>query len=128
MEGIYDKKSYRKNEVIIQEGTTGTVMYSIISGKVGVIKKVDGKKIILATLEEEDFFGEMALINKRLRCSEVVALEDVTVGLIDWTTFDKCFVELPRDFRHIIETLAKRLEETNKKLVFLAAKLDKAKR
>ncbi len=62
--------SYTREKVLFKEGDTickedgedCNEMYVIASGRVSIVKKVGDTDIILTTLDEGDFFGEMALI------------------------------------------------------------------
>ncbi|GAI76222.1 unnamed protein product [marine sediment metagenome] len=56
------KDSFKKGEVVFNEGDQGNAMYIIKSGKVDVIKDTGKEEIVLATLEQKSFFGEMALL------------------------------------------------------------------
>ena len=57
-------RSYRKSEIIFEEGDTGNEMYLVHSGKVLVsVKRGESEKVKLAVLNPGDFFGEMALVD-----------------------------------------------------------------
>ncbi|MBO4604339.1 MAG: cyclic nucleotide-binding domain-containing protein, partial [Clostridiales bacterium] len=57
------EKSFRNSEVIIREGETGFSFFQILEGGVFVYAGF-GKddQIKLATLEEGEYFGEMAIL------------------------------------------------------------------
>lgn len=95
-------KRYRKNEIIIKEGTQGDAMYFIVKGSVSVIKNN-----FVKTLKNGDFFGEIALIENVLRTATIKANT-------------KCeLLELSRyDFNNLINTkpeLLKQIEKIAKK-------------
>ena len=77
------KERYGVGEAVIQEGTSGTKMYIIVSGQVKVVKVVHGKEIEFKRLGEGDCFGEMAIIDKMPRSASVVALEPTVVIAIN---------------------------------------------
>jgi len=70
---------FKAGEEIIKEGETGKSMYMIESGSVEVVKGRGDKQVILAQLEKEDFFGEMALIDIQKRSAGVIAKVDTVL-------------------------------------------------
>ncbi|MFQ5585518.1 MAG: cyclic nucleotide-binding domain-containing protein [Thermodesulfobacteriota bacterium] len=71
-------KKVKSSTDIIKEGAKGDTMFLIKSGKVEVWMKDDGRgRMLLATMEEGDFFGEIALTTTKPRLATVTALTDV---------------------------------------------------
>lgn len=128
MEGIHHVTKFRKGDTIVREHSVSDSAFLILAGKAEVSKQIDGKRVIIEHLGEGEMFGEMGLITKSLRSATVTAASDVQVGIIDYTTFDAQFVNLPRDVRLLIESLVKRLDQTSKHLSTVAIHLDKARR
>ncbi|HOV59949.1 MAG TPA: cyclic nucleotide-binding domain-containing protein [Candidatus Hydrogenedentes bacterium] len=100
-----------KDEVIFYQGTTGSQMYIILAGKVGIF---DGNTLI-ATLRTGDMFGEMALVNREPRCATAKAIEDSLLFVLTETTFQtlltkRVSVQL---LLNIIHTLSERLKQHN---------------
>jgi CRP/FNR family transcriptional regulator len=65
------RRTYQADETIVQEGTTGTALYIVLSGRARVER--EGQPI--AELGTGDFFGELALIEEHPRSATVVASE-----------------------------------------------------
>ncbi|MBI3014745.1 MAG: cyclic nucleotide-binding domain-containing protein [Candidatus Tectomicrobia bacterium] len=128
MEGIHHEEKFKKGDVILREGSVSDAAYMVLSGKVEVSRQLDGKRVIIEQLSEGEIFGEMGLISKGLRSATVTAIDDLVVGVIDYTTFDEKFANLPRGVRLLIESLVKRVERTSKHLSTVAVHLDKAKK
>jgi CRP-like cAMP-binding protein len=63
-------QSYPEGRVIVREGEMGVAFYLILEGAVEVRRK--GK--VLAKLGSGNFFGEMSLLDKNPRSSDVVAV------------------------------------------------------
>jgi len=109
---IIVEKRFSKNEVILMEQDTPNYMYVIYSGKVKVTQiSVDGKEHILALHKKGDFFGEMAMLDKKTSPATVVAMEDSHVGLLSKADFDRFFLKDPRFLNQIISLLCSRLRE-----------------
>ncbi|MBW1972264.1 MAG: cyclic nucleotide-binding domain-containing protein [Deltaproteobacteria bacterium] len=111
---------YRKGEVIINEGDAGREMFIIKSGSVEVIKKKGNKKIILATLERGDFFGEMALLENLPRTATVIAREVTHLLVLNIGSF---LIKLKRDPTfafNLMQKMSKRIRILNKKILKLS--------
>ncbi len=79
------REKYQKDEVIVQEGTSGAKMYVILKGKVAVTKENNGSTIEVIQLIAGDCFGEMAIIDKLPRSASVISREETTVLAINET-------------------------------------------
>lgn len=78
---------YESNEIIFHEGDIGDYLYIITSGKVEVLKNIEGKSTPVATLGKGEYFGEMALVNQRTRSATVRCLEATDVLALRKTDF-----------------------------------------
>jgi eukaryotic-like serine/threonine-protein kinase len=83
------RKHFAAGEVIFHEGDKGDAAYMIIAGRCRAYRTVDGVEETLAVMEPGDAFGEMALILFEPRAASVVALEDVTVLVLDQATMNE---------------------------------------
>ena len=102
-------KTYKDGDIIVQEGDVGDCMYVIQKGKVEVIQQRNGKDVRLATLDEGDFFGEMALFEKEVRSATVRAVGNVRVLTIDKKNFLRRIHEDPSLAFNIIKNLSSRI-------------------
>ena len=112
-------RKYQRNEVIFEEGTKGEEMFIIRSGKVRISKKSkEGAAITLATLEQGEFFDEMALIDRSARSASTVAEEDnTTLIVLDTVKFIYMVQQLPDFSLTVMRKLCQRLRETNTQTV-----------
>lgn len=115
---------YSDGDVIISEGIASNNAYVILSGQVRITKKVDKKTIGVGTLKEGEVFGEMGLIAETVRSASVVAVGDVTVGIIDKEAFNKLLDGLPDDLQAVIAALVDRLQLTTNVLTRIGLELD----
>ncbi len=111
------KLHFKEGDIIFKEGEEGaTEMYFIDSGRVKIVKKVGDTEATLATLDEGDFFGEMSLISGNKRNATAVAFTDCKVHTMDKETFEYNLSNDIKFMRKILETLTRRLEETDTNL------------
>lgn len=107
-------KSCKDGEVIFRENDIGNEMYIIRSGKVRILRERDGKEIVLATLKEGDFFGEMAIFSGLPRSASAQSVGETQLEMLSKDSFKKCIKE-PVIWR-ILEKMSQRLRETDEKL------------
>jgi CRP/FNR family transcriptional regulator, cyclic AMP receptor protein len=121
-------KLYRKSEVIFGENSTGEEMYIVCSGKVQLYSKhQNGRRAVLAVLKPGEHFGEMALVDRSPRSATAVAMHDNTaLVVLDKPKFLYLVQQQPDFAFTIMETLSKRIRETNTQLAQARAKRRRA--
>jgi len=109
------EKTYCSGEVIIKEGQPGSSFFVILSGMVEVLKRKDGREVVIGVLGPNEFFGEMSLIETESgkRCASVRALEDTRVAIMSKTDFDKYLGKLSPGVKKLLGRLSDRLRTTN---------------
>jgi CRP/FNR family cyclic AMP-dependent transcriptional regulator len=118
---VSTEKSYPKNAVVLTEGEMGDSLYMIQSGKVKVfIGDEDGREIILKILGPGDFFGEMSMIDKQPRSASVTTIEASTFLVLTHAAFEKCVEQAPRIGNMVMQILAQRVREADRKIGTLA--------
>jgi CRP/FNR family cyclic AMP-dependent transcriptional regulator len=112
------RQSYRKSEVIFGEGSTGSEMYLVHSGRVLLSVRQDGaKQKTLAVLGPGDFFGEMALVDDSPRSATASAAEDSTqLIVIDRARFLFMVRQQPEFALSLMHTLCQRLRDMDRRL------------
>ena len=108
------KQNYKKYDLIFNEGTYGDSAYMIDFGKVGIISLTNqnDKRKLIATLKKDDIFGEMGLIDNKVRTATAIALEETQVSVISKKTFDYLLKHDPLALRPLIKVLSHRLRNT----------------
>jgi CRP-like cAMP-binding protein len=77
-------ETFPTGKAIIREGRVGAAFFIIVSGRVEVVKDIDGPAPeVLANFSRGDFFGEIATFKHLPRSASVRALED-TQCLVIW--------------------------------------------
>ncbi len=111
------KLHFKEGDIIFKEqDEDAKEMYFIDSGRVKIVKKVGDTEATLATLDEGDFFGEMSLISGNQRSATAIAFTDCKVHTMDKETFEYNLSNDIKFMRKILETLTRRLEETDTNL------------
>lgn len=90
-----DESTHGKGEVIFTQDTKPEAFYLIYGGSVRVIRTVERKQFILATLVKNDYFGEMALVANRRRSATATALTDTTLLKLSRANFEKLYKSAP---------------------------------
>jgi hypothetical protein len=83
------RKLFAPGELIVREGEKGDAAYMIVAGRCRAFRTVDGVEETLAVMEPGDVFGEMALILYEPRAASVIAVDPVTVLVLDQATMNE---------------------------------------
>ena len=71
--------TYQQGETIFREGDPGTFAFTILSGAVEISRVLNGRKMTLAMLGENEIVGELAIFNNQPRSATVRAAAPNTV-------------------------------------------------
>jgi CRP-like cAMP-binding protein len=70
------EREYAVGEAIVTQGKGGEGFFIILTGGAeAVLERLDGEKVVLNPLGENDFFGEIALLSESLRAASVITTE-----------------------------------------------------
>ena len=106
------EKTFNDGEIIIKEGDTGNTFYYLLEGKVAVYKNYgEDDQVQIRILEEGQYFGEMAIIERYPRSTSVIADGDVKVQEIAAEELNEYFKDNPEKIVLIMKQLGKRLKE-----------------
>jgi CRP/FNR family transcriptional regulator len=106
-------QEFAKNETILREEDTSNFMYIILLGKVKVVQTTeDGKEIILAMHEAQEFFGEISLLDGKTSPATVVALEESFIGFISRDNFFSLLGGQGKVLEKLLLILCSRLRES----------------
>lgn len=106
------EKKFKKGDVILRQGATWDNMYQIKEGSVGVyIGYGEADQVMLTELDEDKFFGEMAVFDSYPRSASVVALESTTVYEITPDEISEFFESRPDKIVEVMKNLCDRLRE-----------------
>jgi len=116
--------TYRKDELVFEEGSRGREMYVIYTGQVRISRKDSkGSDTVLSILESGDIFGEMALIDQEPRSGTATAVEnDTKLVVLDRARFMYLLRHEPEFALIVMEILCQRVREKNEQYASLFEK------
>jgi len=79
MKNHWVREHFAAGQIIFKEGDIGQDAYLIEHGKINITSQRDDQIKILATIDQGDLFGEIALIDKMTRTASAIAAEDATL-------------------------------------------------
>jgi signal transduction histidine kinase len=113
------EREYQPGEVIFEEGAKGSTLMLVGRGLVQISKAGrQGLQETLATIGPNDFFGELAVIDRGPRSARAIAMEPTLLGEVDHDTFTLLMGSapgtLPLTFTRI---MVQRLRYTNSRYI-----------
>ena len=119
------KRKYPKGSTIIYAGEESESIYYIVKGSVTVLIEDDsGREIIVAYLNEGDFFGEMALFDNEVRSATARALGRAKVLTVTRSNLLRRIHADPAMALRILETMSRRIRDLNSAVSQLQAALE----
>lgn len=112
------KRTVSPKTVIVSQGSGGRDMYIIVSGslKVSVLSD-EGKEISFVVLRQNDYFGELSLIDGRRRSATVTAIEASELLVLSYAEYQQLLRQHPHTATQLLTrmllTLANRLRATD---------------
>jgi CRP-like cAMP-binding protein len=102
---IGKRRTYQTDETIVKEGSAGTALYIVLSGRA----RVERGGSAIGQLGAGDFFGELALIEEHPRSATVVASEETDCLLFPAWEFTALLQEHPEVAVPIMRELIARI-------------------
>jgi serine/threonine-protein kinase len=106
--GSFAVTSFKKGDVVIQEGEVGEAAYIVRSGQLQVYKTQGAAKIVLRQLGPGDVFGETAIFAASPRTASVVALADSELVVVTKKTIERELAAMQPWLAAFVRTLAER--------------------
>lgn len=108
-------KTFEPGSVIISEHEPGDCFYLIQSGRVQLVKCVNGKKKNLDILMPGEFFGEMAILENTPRSATCVAIDKVEVLEFNKQNFEILITGNPQIAMILIKLFCKRIYDQKRR-------------
>ena len=106
-----DEVQVPKGKVLVEEGRIGLELFLIVDGKAVVTR--NGRKV--ASLGPGDYFGELALLDRRPRSASVVSETDMDLSVLSQRQFNGLLESVPTISRKMLAAMANRLREADAK-------------
>ena len=115
------RRKFPKDGVVFFEHDLGDALFMIVSGRVKVtILSDDGREIILAVLSDDEFFGEMSLLDNEPRSATAIAMQDTEMVVLHQRDFLSIVEKRPRVAINLLAVLSSRLRKANQQIGNLA--------
>ncbi|MGH2593263.1 MAG: DUF1003 domain-containing protein [Anaerolineae bacterium] len=109
-----ERRRYNPGATIFRDGEPGGAMYVIRSGQVELwLFDEDKHRVVLGTLGEGEFFGELSLLDEERRTATATALTHADVLVIDRQDLQLLFAQKPNAALDVLSVVGKRLRQTN---------------
>jgi len=115
------EREYAPGEVIYDLGDDRAVLFVLQSGQVELLRDGPDGEHTVARHGAGDFFGEMGVLTRRPRTTKAVAVTSARVLELDRDTFEAMCVERPEIAIRVIQRLAARLTDLERRLAALGA-------
>jgi K+-sensing histidine kinase KdpD len=110
--------TWKAGEVIFDEHSRGRDLFLILSGRVRIKKYTKyGVESLLAVLHEDDFFGELSLIDGLPRSARAEAMDECSTAILPVTAFRQLAAESPEFTMNLLSNLAVRLRTMDQTFV-----------
>ncbi len=107
-----DVHSYEDGDFIIEDGEEGEEIFILLEGTVKVTKKnAEGEVKTLVTLQKGAVFGEMVLIDEKVRAANIVAVDAAQVLVISFNQILELYEKQPKIFGILLLNLSRMVAE-----------------
>lgn len=100
------EKMFSAQQAIVKQGTAGSSMFVIVSGRARVVLEPSGQEV--ATIDAGGFFGEMSMLTGEPRTATVRAIGDLVALEISSERFRALALECPGLVEHVSTVVAAR--------------------
>ena len=116
LEDIANLHLFSGGQLVFQEGDPGRSVYVILDGRVQVFTQDhEGKEFPLATLESNQFFGEMALLSGKPRSSSVATARESLLAEFSYKNMQRLMMRYPQIKEVLVQYFREREEDSKKK-------------
>jgi len=120
---VSEERQYSRGKIIVREGELGDSVFLLGVGSVEVVlQEEDDHETRVAILKPGEFFGEMALLERKSRAATVRAIESCTLLEIDGQEFLKLLDEHRDVESKMLLRLSERLRHANEQVVAVRLK------
>lgn len=111
-----DRKVYYAGDRIFKEGEPGDRAYIVERGMVEIYKFVDGREVVLGTINKGGIFGEMALIDNAPRMAAARAVQQTTLVIVSRDVFESKLAKADPFMRGLISIFVKNIRRMGQEI------------
>lgn len=107
-------KRFRAGATILNQSDESRDLYLILAGRVNVtLFNEDGREVVLDTLAEGDFFGELSMLDNKPRSASITTLTDTTMLILTQAALFSTIRQHPEIAINLLSVMAKRLRKAD---------------
>lgn len=119
--GAVIKRRFKRGEPLVEQGQKSNALYILLTGRARVMTSdTRGREVILATLSQGDYLGEMSIIDNEPHSATVRAEVQTDVLMLGRAEFARCLTENASMSLVVMRGLVKRLRHADRKIESLA--------
>ncbi len=111
-----DRKVFYAGDRVFKEGDPGDRAYIVEKGMVEIVKMIDGREVILGTINKGGIFGEMALIDNSPRMAAARACQQTTLVVVSRDVFETKLAKADPFMRGLINIFVKNIRRMGQEL------------
>jgi CRP/FNR family transcriptional regulator, cyclic AMP receptor protein len=119
--GAVIKRRFKRGEALVEQGQKSDALFILLTGRARVMTSDSrGREVILATLGQGDYLGEMSIIDNEPHSATVRAEVQTDVLMLGRAEFARCLTENASMALVVMRGLVKRLRHADRKIESLA--------
>ncbi len=119
--GAVIKRRFKRGEALVEQGQKSNALFILLTGRARVVTSDSrGREVILATLDQGDYLGEMSIIDNEPHSATVRAEVQTDVLMLGRAEFARCLTENASMSLVVMRGLVKRLRHADRKIESLA--------
>ena len=119
--GAVIKRRFKRGEALVEQGQKSNALFILLTGRARVMTSDSrGREVILATLAQGDYLGEMSIIDNEPHSATVRAEVATDVLMLGREEFARCLTENASMSLVVMRGLVKRLRQADRKIESLA--------
>lgn len=107
------ERQYRPGQFLFREGEPSNCMFLIKKGTVAIRKMKGQDYVELGRVYANEVLGELSFFDRKPRSAAAVALTEVEVLEITFTSLDAIYTKVPDYLKTIMASVAERLRKAN---------------
>jgi CRP/FNR family transcriptional regulator, cyclic AMP receptor protein len=111
------RKHLAGGQVLFKEGDPPDSVFRLLSGSVDILRELNGAPILLGTVGEGQFIGEMGVLENCPRSATARAASKIEVEILTPMDFLDQIANSPAAARELIQRLSQRLREADDRIV-----------